>query len=79
MSDMPGYAGKILRVDLTNERTWAEPLDPEIARRYLGGAGLGARILYDEVPPEVTWDHPDNRVILATGPLAGTPVSSAPI
>ncbi|MBI2320542.1 MAG: hypothetical protein HYU88_00190 [Chloroflexi bacterium] len=73
-TDLPGYAGKILRVDLSSERIWTEPFDPEIARLYLGGAGLGARILYDEVPADVAWDHPDNRVILATGPLAGTPV-----
>ena len=43
-------------------------------REYLGGIGLGAKILYDEVGPKVHWDHPDNRLILATGPLAGLPV-----
>ncbi|MEK7878411.1 MAG: aldehyde ferredoxin oxidoreductase N-terminal domain-containing protein, partial [candidate division NC10 bacterium] len=40
----------------------------------IGGVGLGARILYDELPPEIGWDHPDNRLILGTGPLAGLPV-----
>lgn len=69
-----GYAGAILRVDLTSGRTWSEPLLEERAHTYLGGTGLGARILYDEVPAEVGWDHPDNRLILATGPLAGTPL-----
>jgi aldehyde:ferredoxin oxidoreductase len=43
-------------------------------RLYLGGAGLGAKILWDEVPADVGWDHPENRLILATGPLAGLPV-----
>ena len=43
-------------------------------REYLGGIGLGAKILYEEVGPKVHWDHPDNRLILATGPLAGLPV-----
>ncbi|NIP72423.1 MAG: aldehyde ferredoxin oxidoreductase, partial [Gammaproteobacteria bacterium] len=43
-------------------------------REYLGGVGIGAKILYEEVPPEVDWDHPDNRLVLATGPFAGLPV-----
>ena len=69
-----GYAGRILRVDLSTGRTWTEEVDPQMARTYVGGASLGAKILWEEVPPEVTWDHPDNRLIMATGPLAGTPV-----
>jgi aldehyde:ferredoxin oxidoreductase len=74
-ADLPGgYAGFLLRVDLTSERAWAEPWGPADMRLYVGGAGLGAKILYDEVPAAVTWDHPDNRLILATGPLAGLPV-----
>ena len=71
---VPGYAGKILRIDLTNERTWTEELSPETCRKYIGGAGLGAKILWEEVPPEVTWDHPENRLVLASGPLGGTPI-----
>ena len=35
--------------------------------------GLGAKILWEEVPPEVHWDHPENRLVMATGPLAGLP------
>ena len=69
-----GYTGRILRVDLTTERVWVETLTAEECRYYLGAAGIGYKILWEEVPPEVTWDHPDNRLILASGPLAGTPV-----
>jgi aldehyde:ferredoxin oxidoreductase len=69
-----GYAGRILRVDLGSGRTWSTPWSPEDMRLYLGGAGLGAKLLWEEVPAEVGWDHPDNRLILATGPLAGLPV-----
>ena len=73
--DLPGaYAGKLLRVDLTSGRTWSVRWTPEEMRTYVGGVGLGAKILYDEVAPEVGWDHPDNRLVLATGPLAGLPV-----
>jgi aldehyde:ferredoxin oxidoreductase len=74
-TDLPGgYAGKILRVDLTSGKIRSDPWSPQEMRRYLGGAALGAKILWDEVPAEVTWDHPENRLILATGPLAGLPV-----
>ena len=69
-----GYAGNILRVDLTSGKTWSQPWTPEEMRLYVGGAGLGAKILWDEVPAHVAWDHPENRLILATGPLAGLPV-----
>jgi aldehyde:ferredoxin oxidoreductase len=69
-----GYAGKILRVDLTAERIWTQALSPEDYRAYVGGVGIGAKILYEEVPADVHWDHPENRLVLATGPLAGLPV-----
>src|SRR5574341_790928 len=73
--DLPGgYAGRILRVDLTSGRIWSHPWSPEEMRLYLGGAGLGAKILWDAVPAEAGWDHPENRLILATGPLAGLPL-----
>jgi aldehyde:ferredoxin oxidoreductase len=69
-----GYAGRLLRVDLGTGRAWSVPWTAEEMRTSVGGVGLGAKILYDEVPPEVGWDHPENRLILATGPLAGLPV-----
>jgi aldehyde:ferredoxin oxidoreductase len=75
----PAYAGRLLRVDLTERRCWAEPWSPDDMREQLGGAGLGAMILYRETAirrgkGNVAWDHPDNRLVLATGPLAGLPV-----
>ncbi len=72
MTDSEVYTGKILRVDLTSNSITEQVLDQEILRKYVGGTGIGARILYDEVPPGAEWSDPDNRLILATGPLAGT-------
>ena len=69
-----GYAGRLLRVNLTTGKIWVQPWTPEEMRDWVGGVGLGAKILYDEVGSRVNWDHPDNRLILATGPLAGLPV-----
>jgi len=70
-----GYMGKILRVDLTSGLIKDEPLDPEMAEIYLGGSGFGAEYIYREVPPGVEWDDPENRIIIASGPLGGTIVS----
>ncbi len=69
---MHGYAGRLLRVDLSTGRSWVESLDERRARLYLGGRGLGARILLDEVPAGADPMGPDNRLVLAMGPLAGT-------
>ena len=69
---VPGYAGKILRVDLTAGQITSESVDEAVLRTYLGGSGLGARFLYDEVPNGTEWSDPQNRISIATGPLAGT-------
>ncbi len=72
-----GYLGKILRVDLTSGTIHDEPLEPSMVEQYVGGTGFGAELLYREVPPGVQWDDPENRIILASGPLGGTAVSGA--
>jgi len=82
LSDQPaslpgGIMGRIVRVDLTSERLSVEPLTASVARQWIGGTGLGARTLYDEVPAGVEWDDPENRLIIAAGPLAGTKVHGA--
>src|SRR5512137_1057316 len=71
---MKGYAGKILRVDLSKERITAENLDEDLAKKFIGGSGLGTKILYDETGPETDPLGPENRLILMTGPFAATPV-----
>jgi aldehyde:ferredoxin oxidoreductase len=68
-----GYAGKILHVDLTKRKgIKKEPLDMEFAKKYMGGKGFGARLLYDMVPAKVDPFSPQNPVIFCTGPLTGT-------
>lgn len=72
MEPLGGYMGKILRADLTEKKISGEKLDAGTMSKYIGGTGLGTKILYEEVPPGVGWDDPQNRLILASGPLAGT-------
>ncbi len=74
-AQLPGYMGKILRVDLTHGTTAVEDLDPSVAERYLGGSGFGAHILAREVPAGIEWNDPENRLIVASGPLGGTSIS----
>ncbi len=66
-----GWVGKILRVDLTEGKTYEMPTSDYLPK-FLGGRGLGAKICWDEVPPEVGAFDPDNRLVFATGPLQGT-------
>jgi aldehyde:ferredoxin oxidoreductase len=72
---MDGYAGRVLHVDLTTGATRIEPLDEATARRWVGGTGLGVKYLMELCPPGTAWDAPENPVVVATGPLAGTKVS----
>ena len=72
-----GWAGKILNVDLTTRKIETESLSKEFAIKYLGGSIFGARILYDEVGPEVDALSPENIIIIGQGPLSGTLAPSA--
>ena len=67
-----GYQGKILRVDLTNEKITTEPLNKEWAKQFIGGKGLGARYLFDELKPGTDPLSPENILSIWTGPLVGT-------
>ncbi len=77
MTTLPGYLGQILRVDLTQPRTWVEPLNEDYARRFLGGSGLGARYLWDYVTADTDPLGPDNPLIFMTGPFVGTTTPAA--
>ncbi|MGB9859779.1 MAG: aldehyde ferredoxin oxidoreductase N-terminal domain-containing protein, partial [Moorellaceae bacterium] len=67
-----GYRGKILKVNLTRKEWKVEDLDPQIAASYIGGAGLGIKLLYDSLRPGVDPLSPDNVLIFAAGPMTGT-------
>jgi aldehyde:ferredoxin oxidoreductase len=67
-----GYTGKILRINLTDQTSTEEALPFEIARDYIGGAGIGIKYLFDEVDPNIDPLGPDNKLIFAPGPFSGT-------
>lgn len=72
-----GYAGKVLRIDLTSENNRTLQLERSFPIRFLGGRGFNMKRLYDEVPPKVDPLSPDNTLLFATGPLVGTTFPTA--
>jgi aldehyde:ferredoxin oxidoreductase len=66
-----GYAGTILRINLTTGEITKEPLDLGLAEDYVGGRGLTTRLLYAEVDPATDPLGPQNKLIFGTGPLTG--------
>ena len=68
---------KILRVNLAEGTCAAEPLNMEWAQQYLGQRGLASKYLAEEIDPEIDALSPDNKLIMATGPLTGTNASTA--
>ncbi len=71
MTKYGGWSGKVLHVDLSNGRTWTEDTI-EKYKDYLGGTGIGYKVMWDEVPTGTKPFDPENRIIFAVGPLAGT-------
>jgi aldehyde:ferredoxin oxidoreductase len=64
--------GRILRIDLSKKKISSQPLTNEQAELFLGGRGLGAEILFRELPRGIDPLSPENKLIFATGPLTGT-------
>ena len=71
---MLGYAGRVLHVDLTSGKIWTEPLKEELAKKYIGGIGLGMRLYLEYSEPSVDPFSPKNPLVVATGPLSGSMV-----
>ncbi|MFC1999332.1 aldehyde ferredoxin oxidoreductase N-terminal domain-containing protein [Chloroflexota bacterium] len=67
-----GYAGNILRVDLGSGRISREPLDSDLASRFIGGPGVGLNLLLDLLEPNADPLSPENPLVFGTGPLMGT-------
>ena len=67
-----GFMGKMLWVDLTTKDIKEEPIDEKMARSYLGGYGIGAKILFDRMPAGIDPLGPENILGFLTGVLTGT-------
>lgn len=67
-----GYAGRILRIDLTKNRVRTIPTEKGLIKGFVGGRGFNSKTLYEEVPEGVDPLSPENKLMFATGPLVGT-------
>lgn len=72
-----GYAGQLLFVNLTEGVCRSLMLDRSVAETFIGGRGFNAKFLLDSVRPGIDPFSPENLLIIATGPLNGTPLPSA--
>lgn len=72
-----GYMGRLLCINLTRGKISERELTEEIARKYLGGSGLGARYLFDETEKATEPFGEDNLLMFLTGPFVGTSVLSS--
>lgn len=71
-----GYMGKILFVNLSTGKITEETPDESLYRDFIGGYGIGAKILYDRMKPGVDALGPDNMLGFTTGPLTGSPANT---
>jgi aldehyde:ferredoxin oxidoreductase len=67
-----GYAGKILRIDLTEQDVKIDRVERSLVTGFLGGRGFNSKGLYDEIPPGADAMGPNNKLFVSTGPLVGT-------
>jgi aldehyde:ferredoxin oxidoreductase len=62
-----GYAGRYLDIDLSTGNIQTLELDKEMAEKYIGGGGFIAKILWDELPPDIDALSPENMLIITRG------------
>jgi hypothetical protein len=71
---MFGHHGGVLKVNLGSGRMDREQFGEDFARKFLGGNGLCAKLIYDNVPPDADPLGPDNAIVLTVGPVTDTPI-----
>jgi len=76
--DYYGFAGRILKVDLTTGEIEKEPLDLDLSRKFLGGFGVGMKFLSDYLKQGIDPFSPENPIIISAGTLTGTLAPGTP-
>jgi aldehyde:ferredoxin oxidoreductase len=69
---MPGYWNKVLEIDLSKKEIKELAVSDEEYKKFVGGSGMGAKLLFDRFDPEVDPLSPENPLIVMTGPLTGS-------
>ncbi|MGD1120335.1 MAG: aldehyde ferredoxin oxidoreductase C-terminal domain-containing protein [Dehalococcoidales bacterium] len=74
---LPSYAGQILRIDLTAGEIGVESIPELKLKKYMGGAALGIKFIFDEVPDGTDCFAPQNKLFIGSGPLGGTRIGGS--
>jgi aldehyde:ferredoxin oxidoreductase len=74
---LKGYNGRIVRVDLTTGNIENEPINEDLARKFIGGIGYAAKILWEETTEQTDPMAPESPLIFMMGPLTGSPIPSS--
>jgi aldehyde:ferredoxin oxidoreductase len=72
-----GYMGRYLDVDLSSGKITESSINRNLAEKFIGGKGLGAKILYDALKPNIDPLDPENIILFMTGPLSGTSIQTS--
>ena len=67
-----GYANQTLYVNLSDGHIESRPVTEEMKRIFIGGKGFGLWRLWHAVTPQTQWNDPENELVIASGPIAGT-------
>ncbi|MBI4676559.1 MAG: aldehyde ferredoxin oxidoreductase family protein [Elusimicrobia bacterium] len=74
---MKGWTGNILRINLSSKTFKRESYSEDFARKWIGGRGFAVKILWDELEAGVDPLGPDNKLVVALGPMAGIPAPNS--
>jgi len=66
-----GYANNLAWIDLNSGKVEYKPVPEDLARKYIGGRGLGVKFVFDN-GPKVDPLSPDNILCFMNGPLTGS-------
>ncbi|MFC2103874.1 aldehyde ferredoxin oxidoreductase N-terminal domain-containing protein, partial [Bacteroidota bacterium] len=72
-----GYHNKLLRINLTDHTYKIEEIAEDILLKYIGGRGLGVKLLFDELPAKTNPLSPENKLLFVTAPLHGSNAATA--
>ncbi|HEY54735.1 MAG TPA: aldehyde ferredoxin oxidoreductase family protein [Dehalococcoidia bacterium] len=73
---MRSYTGKLIRINLSQGKSQIEDVPEALMKSFLGGRGMAAKYLYDELKPGVEPLGGDNKLIFMMGPLGATTAMS---
>jgi aldehyde:ferredoxin oxidoreductase len=74
--NLGGFSGNILKIDLSEQIVERIPMDPSLAKDYIGGLGLTLKLAYDNIQPGINALDPGNTIVLGAGPFVGTDLPS---